>query len=85
MPEEPKKTNHRVTFNPSISIDGVAVILACITCSVWFGGLKETVRQHADTLKTHEILMQTLAKSQELTAQNIAVLTTLINERTKPK
>ena len=70
-------------FNPTISFDGVAVIVACITCSVWFGGLSATVHQHSEQLKRHDEIMQSLSDNQKATSANIAVLTTLVNERTK--
>ena len=69
-------------FNPTLSWDGVAVISACVVSLLWFGTLKETVRQHGETLKHHEELIQSLSEGQKLISQNIAVLQTLVNERT---
>lgn len=70
-------------FNPTLSWDGVAMIIACCTSLIWFGTLKETVRQHGETLRHHEELIGSLAEGQKLIGQNIAVLQTIINERTK--
>lgn len=59
------------------------MITACIVCCVWFGTLKETVREQSETLKKHADLIQSLSEGQKLISQNIAVLQTLVNERTK--
>jgi hypothetical protein len=71
------------TFNPTISFDGIAVIVACVTCAMWFGTLSQTVRNHTEQLQHHGQILETLSESQRLQAQNIAILTTLVNERTK--
>ncbi len=69
-------------FNPTLSWDGVAIISACGMCILWFGSLSDTIKQHSTELKHHEQLIQSLSEGQKLEAQNIAVLQTLINERT---
>ena len=77
----------KATFNPTISFDGIAIIVACVTCAVWFGTLSKTIEIHTETIRHHEQIMDSLSKAQDLTAQNIAVLTALVNERirnTKP-
>lgn len=70
-------------FNPTLSWDGVAIIVACVTSLIWFGTLKETVKQHGEIIKHHEEMIQSLSEGQKLISQNIAVLQTLVNERTK--
>lgn len=72
-----------MSFNPTISFDGVAIIVACVACCVWFGSLSQTVKEHSETLRHHEQLMEQLAQGQKIQAENIAVLTTLVNERTR--
>jgi len=71
-----------LTFNPTISFDGVAIIVACVSCAIWFGGLSQTLKNHTEQLQHHDQILQTLSDSQKLQSQNIAVLTTLVNERT---
>lgn len=75
----------RFFFNPTISFDGVAIILACIGCSIWFGTLKETVRQQGETIRNHEKILQTLSESQRLQSEQTAIITTIINERLPKK
>lgn len=72
-------------FNPTLSWDGVAILTSCVVCCVWFGTLKETVRQQGEALKNHDRLIQTLSDGQTLISQNIAVLQTMVNERTGGK
>jgi hypothetical protein len=69
-------------FNPTLSWDGVAIIGSCVCALLWFGTLKATIEQHSQTLKHHEELLQSLSEGQKLISQNIAVLQTLVNERT---
>jgi hypothetical protein len=73
----------KLTFNPTISFDGVAIILACIGASLWFGAMRETIQAHGQQLRDHARVLQSLADGQQLQSQNIAVLQALINERTK--
>lgn len=73
----------RMIFNPTISFDGVAIIASCVACSIWFGALRETVKQHGEQIAHLQNIAETLAQGQNLQSQNIAALTTLINERTK--
>jgi hypothetical protein len=80
--DKPRRT---LTFNPTISFDGIAIIVSCITCALWFGGLSQTVKQHAEALQHHEQILQTLSDAQRLQSANIAVLQALVNERTKGK
>lgn len=68
-------------FNPTLSWDGVAMISACIMCTLWFGSLSDTVKQHSTELQHHEQLIQSLSEGQKLISQNIAVLQTIVNER----
>lgn len=72
----------KVTFNPTISFDGVAIIVSCIGCAIWCGGLSEKVSYHTDQLKRHEVIIQTISDAQKLQTQNIAILQTLVSERT---
>lgn len=58
------------------------MISACILCVLWFGSMHDTIKQHAEQLKHHEELLQSLSEGQKLISQNIAVLQTLVNERT---
>lgn len=69
-------------FNPTLSWDGVAMLSACVLCVLWFGSMSETIKQHGEILKHHEELIQSLSEGQKLISQNIAVLQTLVNERT---
>lgn len=70
-------------FNPTLSFDGVAIMLSCIVALTWFGTLKETVSQHTAALKRHEELIERISEGQKLISQNIAVLQTIVNERTQ--
>ena len=70
-------------FNPTLSWDGVAILSACVLCCFWFGALSRTVEEHSEELKRHADLIQSLSEGQKLISQNIAVLQTLVNERTK--
>lgn len=74
-----------LAFNPTISFDGVAIILSCVMCAIWFGGLSQTVKNHTEQLSRHDNILQTLSDGQRLQSQNIAILTTMINERTNGK
>ena len=73
----------RIRFNPTISFDGVAIILACIYCALWFGSLSQTIKDHTETLRRHDAMLQTLAEGQKIQAENLSVLSTIVNERTK--
>lgn len=70
----------KLTFNPTLSFDGVAIITACIGCAVWFGSLSETVKEHTETLRQHEVTMKTLADTENVMAQNIAVLQAMVSD-----
>lgn len=78
-----EKPKVKVTFNPTISFDGVAIIVACVTASVWFGSLSATIKQHAESIRHIEQIQEAQSESHKIMSQNIAVLTTLVNERTK--
>ena len=69
-------------FNPTLSWDGVAMLTACVVCVLWFGSLSDTVKQHASELQHHTQLIESLSEGQKLISQNIAVLQTIVNERT---
>lgn len=74
----------KFSFSPNLSFDGVAIIIGCITCCVWFGSINETIKNHTDTLRRYGDVLQALTEGQKLQAANIAVLQTMINERTTP-
>lgn len=82
-PSDTTITKRGLTFIPSISFDGIAIITSVILCSVWFGTLSATVHNHTDQLKHQQEVLEIMSKTQETMSQNIAVLTTLVNERTK--
>ncbi len=65
-------------FNPTISFDGVAVIVALITCCFWFGRLSEKVNRLEQSTAQHEATLAELR-------HNSDVMQTLITERTKVK
>lgn len=65
-------------FNPTISFDGVAVIIALLTCCIWFGKLSEKVSRLDEASKHHEEMLTELR-------HNTDVMQTLISERTRPK
>ena len=69
-------------FNPTLSWDGVAMLGSCVLCVLWFGSMHETIKQHTEILKNHEGSIKSLSEGQKLISQNIAVLQTLVNERT---
>jgi len=69
-------------FNPTLSWDGVAIIGSCACALLWFGTIRETIKQHGEVIKHHEELLQSLSEGQKLISQNIAILQTLVNERT---
>lgn len=72
-----------ITFNPTISFDGVAIIVVCVSCTLWFGALSTTIREHTENIKHLTQIQETQAQSLRVMSENIAVLTTLVNERTK--
>ena len=69
-------------FNPTLSWDGVAMLSACVICVLWFGSMHDRLRQHDEALKRHDELLLSLSEGQKLISQNVAVLQTLVNERT---
>ncbi len=79
---EPSKYK-KVAFIPTISFDGIAMLSMFVICVLWFGSIKETVRQHAESIIHIEKIQQTQGEAMQVMAQNIAVLTTLVNERNK--
>lgn len=74
-----------ITFNPTISFDGIAILTACVGCSIWFGTLKETVRQQGEAIKHHDQVLQVLSENEKAITANISALTMLVNERTNHK
>lgn len=58
------------------------MISACVLCVLWFGSMHDTLNQHAEALKRHDQMIQSLTDGQKLISQNIAVLQTMVNERT---
>jgi len=81
--EKETEPKHKVTFIPTISFDGIAMIVGIITCSIWMGALSQTVRDHSEEIRTLRTILESQAKSQELTDKSLAILSTLVNERTK--
>lgn len=75
----------KLAFNPTISFDGVAIITATICASLWFGELSARVKQNTDAITRDNELITTLAENQRIQGENLAVLTTLVNERTVKK
>lgn len=58
------------------------MLTACVVCVLWFGSLSDTVKQHTSELQHHTQLIESLSEGQKLISQNIAVLQTIVNERT---
>lgn len=80
---EPNMSNSpRWGFIPTISFDGVAIITACIMCAVWLGSLGTRVSDLEQSQLQQNRIIEQIADAQKTMAQNIAVLTTLVNERT---
>lgn len=75
---------NKIQFNPTISIDGVAVISAAVFCALWFGALSQRVNEHERMLTRHEETMRTLANTLQLQQQNIAVLQTIVSNKMPP-
>jgi len=49
----PVEEERKIRFNPTISFDGVAIIIACIAAAIAWGTLKQTVHQHDTLLQQH--------------------------------
>jgi len=55
-----ERTGKGFRFTPSISFDGVAIIVGLILAAVWFGQLKQKVDATADTVARHSEELKTL-------------------------
>lgn len=83
--EEGEEPNLKMmAFKPQLSFDGVAIMVACATCLIWFGSLSATVRQHSESIKALEAITATLSSTEQAQAANIAVIQTILNERLRP-
>ncbi len=80
MIESPKQ--HHWSFIPTISFDGVAMISFAVIVCIWFGVLKETVREHGETIRHLVQIQETQSETLKVMASQVAVLTALVNERT---
>lgn len=63
--------NRRFSFNPTISFDGVAIIIAVIALAVWAGQIKEQVSQTAAQVRSHD---EQLFKLNQTTASLAAII-----------
>jgi len=75
----------KLSFEPKISFDGVSIIIAAITFAVWMGALGNTVKDHGEALRHITQIQETQGEALKVMSQNIAVLTTLVHERTNGK
>jgi hypothetical protein len=75
-------------FDNKISIDGVAVIVACIVFTVWLATMRANVNQNAKDIQTEKQerlsdsqdtkqWLEKLQGTQDTMAQNLAALTAL--------
>lgn len=69
----------KLTFNPVISFDGVAIIVASVTCAIWFGSLSATVSGHTDAIKHLSQIQETQAETLKLMSQQIGILQGALN------
>ncbi len=83
--EETSGNKRVIFFNNTISWDGISFMVGIITCSVWVGALANTVRNHTELLKHQSEIQEIQSRTMETLSQSVAVLTTLVNERTQKK
>jgi len=68
-------------FNHTLSFDGVAIVIACVTSCVWFGVLSNRVSNAEKILDDHTSTLKVLAEGQNQTAKNLAALQQLVQDK----
>jgi hypothetical protein len=72
-------------FNPTLSFDGVAIIVACVACSVWFGRLDQRVEFVEKTLGQHAQIIENQSKAISTLSEIIAVIRDEMNRDKRSK
>lgn len=68
-------------FNPTLSFDGVAMIVGILTCCVWLGTLNQKVEQNSKDIAEHKDAIKILSETTATTARNTAVLQQMVQDR----
>jgi len=72
-------------FNPTLSFDGVAIIIACILSSLWFGRLENRISVAEKTLDHQAQIIANLSDSQANLSKVVAVLQRQMDDYMKGK
>jgi hypothetical protein len=77
--EEPKR---KFNFNPSLSFDGVAIIIGVASVLIWVGALKQQVSQLQNSSDAHSLKLETMESSVDRVQGGLDVLSAVVQERT---
>jgi hypothetical protein len=66
----------KLRFDPQISFDGVAIIIACVIAAISWGRLEQRMESAEETIRSHTEQLKQMAETN-------ARLTAIIDERIK--
>lgn len=66
----------RFRFNPSLSFDGVAILIALFGGALWLGQLSQKVEQHDSRISAAESTLTEISRTQ-------STLAAIVDERTR--
>ena len=67
-------------FNPTLSFDGVAIIIAALTGCLWLGSLSQRVAHQEKMLDDYTITLRALSEGQAQTSRNVATLQQMVSD-----
>ena len=70
-------------FEPKLSIDGVAIILAAIGAAIYMGRLDAMVIQLKQNDAAQQVQIVELSRSQGETTKQLAIVATMVNDMRK--
>ena len=73
-----------IKFEPKLSIDGVAIILAAIGAAVYMGRLDAMVLQLKQNDAAQQLQIIELSHSQGETTKQLAIIATMVNDSRRP-
>ena len=74
-----------IKFEPKLSIDGVAIILAAIGAAIYMGRLDAMVLQLKQNDAAQQLQIIELSHSQGETTKQLAIIATMVNDSRRPQ
>lgn len=73
----------QLKFNPTVSFDGIAFIVACAGCCLWLGRLEQRVTTNEKVVQEQAKIIDRGMRTGEQTAIDIATIKQILNDKVK--